>query len=95
MSEMVERVARAIYERDEAGAGTPVPWDDAGPLTVAHAYNVARAAIEAMRIPTKEMVDAGMSEISDVTVSDPKASAWDAMRFYRAMIDAALSEVEG
>lgn len=48
MSEMVERVARAIAEA-RFGIGCPVDGDD---------RIAARAAIEAMREPTDAMVDA-------------------------------------
>jgi hypothetical protein len=79
-SEMIERVMKAI--------------EALGPMDVANYQNrerMARAAIEAMRKPTQAMIDAGLAEVSDVTVADPKAAAWDAIRFHGAMISAALS----
>lgn len=49
----------------------------------------ARAAIEAMREPTEAMVDAGVLDVkADV-------SFFDVNETWQAMIDAALSEVEG
>lgn len=56
MSEMVERVARAVYEADD-------PWSDAFPWpdlnesqNSPETYRrIARAAIEAMRRPTDEV----------------------------------------
>jgi glutaminase len=75
---MIDRVAKAIYAKIGVSPGM--------------ADFAARTAIEAMRKPTTEMVAAGLAAISDVTVSEPKATAWDALRFHRAMIDAALAE---
>lgn len=47
---------------------------------------------DAMKIlpsePTREMKDAALAELSDVTVQEPKAAAWDAVRAYRAMASA-------
>jgi hypothetical protein len=39
--------------------------------------------------PTEAMINAALVEMSDVTIESPKASAWDALRAYRAMIAAA------
>jgi len=57
MSEMVERVARAIFSSQQ------MPGDDpdflkAHPWTQSACLQASRAAIEAMREPTKAMVDA-------------------------------------
>ncbi|NII58932.1 hypothetical protein [Sphingomonas aerolata] len=38
------------------------------------------------------MLDAARTELTDATVKDPKAAAWDALRAHRAMISAAMSE---
>jgi hypothetical protein len=83
MSEMVERVARAIFPEAE-----DYTWDDfanapngSAERITASVYRMrARAAIEAMREPTEAMVHAGMSEEGTDLPSE-----------YRAMIDAALS----
>lgn len=53
---------------------------------------LARAALEALLKPTTAMDQAALAELSDATVEDPKAAAWDAVRGYRAMIQAALDE---
>ena len=66
---MIERVARAIY--DEA-ADKPYATD---------LEPIARAAIEAMREPTREMLAAGMNE-----------EGVDLLSEWRAMIDAALKD---
>src|SRR5690606_36923841 len=39
--------------------------------------------------PTREMAIAAAKALDDITVDDPKAAAWDAMRAYRAMLSAA------
>lgn len=74
MSEMVERVARKIG--DELSLHKQgLDWvDKDGPI-----QRAARAAIEAMREPTQEMV----------TVAEKQWSAY-AAPVWRAMIDAAL-----
>lgn len=69
MSEMVERVARAIWE---IGASDDISECDAAMY--------ASAAIEAMREPTQEMVDAAIANADGVILP------WD------AMIDAALEQ---
>jgi hypothetical protein len=37
--------------------------------------------------PTQGMKLAALTELSDCTVDEPKAAAWDAIRAYRAMIE--------
>ena len=77
MSEMVERVATAIQRTfKERGALQP---------SMQEARVMARAAIEAMREPTEEMVDAGFPAINNYP------APYNQMKFgYQAMIDAAL-----
>lgn len=41
------------------------------------------------REPTPAMMQAALAALSDATVDDPKAAAWDAIRAYRAMLAAA------
>lgn len=80
MSEMVERVARAIALEDldpeTRAAVDPDVW-----FVAESYYDLARAAIEAMREPTGAMEDAAFSS----TLTIPK-------RGYQAMIDAALKD---
>jgi len=67
MTDMIERVAQAIFAKDPESL-----------FTIHHAEVYARAAIAAMREPTKAMKEAGF---------------WDghsSLNTYRAMIDAAL-----
>lgn len=75
---MVERVARAIQSADFEMSRKAVRGEDTG-----DEYTVlARAAIEAMREPTREMDDAGR----DNNFMRYATPAW------QAMIDAALNE---
>ncbi len=83
MTEMIERVARVIWERVNLGGTT---WEDYAPT--------AKAAIEAMREPTKEMEEAG-DDLDDWGVpSDPGSGNASALAHWHAMIGAALVEQE-
>lgn len=89
---MVERVARAI-----AGEIDCVDWT-APDNTMSHparlnaiALDAARAAIEAIRVPTGEMCNAGADKL-DTGPEDRCPSPWDMERGYTAMIDAILKE---
>ena len=84
MSDMVERVARAIYAVD-GGKG----WHLHEKFYVAS----ARAAIEAMREPTEAMVASGESAAS-FGIGKPKDEA-AIPRVWRWMIDASLSNSKG
>lgn len=93
MSEMIERVAKAICREQCAFMGEPPCWqadglspdcDEPGCLAL------AEAAIVAMRDPTEEMAEAASSA----------RNPWDtilenSVRTWQAMIDAALAEAEG
>ena len=82
MSEMVERVARAIA----AGHDAYLPVEKIAPGYLAD----ARAAIEAMREPTKAMESAG-DELDDWGCpSDPGSGNACALAHWHAMIDEAL-----
>jgi hypothetical protein len=79
MSEMVERVARAII------AG----FDEiTEPEERASVRKLARAAIEAMREPTEGMVNLLLRNMSE-NEDNPNIS-YDAIEVWRAMIDEAL-----
>lgn len=99
MSEMIERVARAILRAEHGGvdadacygynsAGEFVPGGEGG-KTKPHAWmwfkNHARAAIAAMREPTKAML----------TAADPIEDPDRHDDLWRAMIDAALKAPGG
>jgi hypothetical protein len=85
MSEMVERVARAIWEKQRSKIGDPnglnarLEWKDkAVPAQFWDSYfDDSRAAISAMREPTLEMISAGNKE-------------WVPAKVFRAMIDEIL-----
>ena len=68
----IERVARALVVADRSA------------ITPDYYQRMARAAIEAMREPTSEMVDAAYANTGGV----------GATKCWQAMIDAALSEVD-
>lgn len=82
MTDMIERVARAIVDTWAAGAvGVEGGgWDAQDDFGKDAARKCARAAIAAMREPTDEMKQAGFWD-GNATLST-----------YRAMIDAALEE---
>jgi len=84
---MVEVVARAIYnKRNGAGA---VPWSRREASHKEPYRSDARAAIEAMKVPSAEMVEAGQNLCERQTYSPP-----DMAFIFRHMIDAALAEKE-
>lgn len=94
MSEMIERVARAIYASDEFANEKPT-WDEIAEFipeaNVHEMYrNMACAAIEAMREPTEEMKVAGTSKEYGPSPGY-SLDAYDAEDVWRLMIDAALS----
>ena len=79
MSEMIERVAEAIHGyRDK-----PIPWDRCVPTYQVELRKQAKAAIEAMREPTKAIANAMLEcEDGERTVQE----AWS------YLIDVALKE---
>lgn len=83
MSEVIERVARALYVKEW---GDIYKWED---NTTDQPYwcDQARAAIEALREPTPEMIDAGQrTECEHGEMNCGAAAAW------RAMLSAALEQ---
>ena len=90
---MVEKVAKAIYEKavqqrplTPLGMCVEIPtWEEASESDKAFARGEARAAIEAMREPTVAMHKAG-------TIRDDGADPTNAKGVYSVMIDAALKE---
>jgi len=85
MSEMVERVARAMAD-DAVAFGREHGCGPAQPLHWSLYERQARAAIEAMREPTREMVAA-----CDAACWQPDNERLAIGPVYRAMIDAALT----
>lgn len=93
MSEMVERVAKAIHNSEYNGDGN-FHWRE----ETADIYRrAARAALTAMREPTQEMLYAAMNanershNMWPGGESGPAIDA-DGQEYWRAMIDAALAE---
>lgn len=82
MSEIIERGAKAIYEKWAANRNIGEPWDEVVRLNHSiadEARQEARAVIESMRDPTDAMIDAG-----GVYAKYSIKAAW------QEMIDAAL-----
>ena len=67
MTDMIERVALAIKEKDRESL-----------FTIHHARVYAKAAIAAMREPTEKMIDAGSKEQRNI-LSKPIEGIWTAM----------------
>lgn len=90
MSEMVERVKVALIDADVkwyAERHPSVPEQEIRDLTDDDNYRaIARAAIKAMREPTRDVLSAFVD--ADTSFDDAK-TRWE------CAIDAALSEVEG
>lgn len=103
MSEMVERVAKAIiaaFVKKHEG-GRWVDFEEAvgmlqidGIFDEAEMHEVARAAIDAIREPTEAMLAAARNAPSDLVWRDSLSAQLkaDAASKYRAMIDAALHD---
>jgi len=82
--EMVERVARALYENHPSDGGWgAILWDEYPTEFRASVYSAARAAIEAMREPTEAMVEA-------VSAGTGPATHLARKSIYVAMITTAL-----
>lgn len=99
MAEMVERVARAIAKGNGAIWGGPRGEDDPDfDLMRIFYLSMARAAIEAMREPTKAMSEAGVeaeipgAQYGDGTFRESSVDEKDVPVIWRSMIDAALTE---
>lgn len=86
MSEMVERVAKAIHNSEYNGDGN-FHWRE----ETADIYRrAARAALTAMREPTKAMVEAGLYDEDAFNLLGVGESALRSA--FTRMIDAALAE---
>ena len=87
MTTMIEKVARAIWERTVGH--TRISWDQLDPLDqdVFRAY--ARAAIEAMREPTERMENAAVDAAIPLgyIMDEGETNA-----IWTAMLDAALKD---
>jgi hypothetical protein len=76
MSEMVERVARAMFDQEWAGHKD---WAQADAEDRAYWVGCARVAVEAMRVPTEAMKDRGFQFTADPCWPDDVGRAWAAM----------------
>jgi len=89
MSEIVERVARALAPVAWAALGTGDTLANQSRRTASLRH--ARAAIAAMREPDSRMIEAGWINARDV---DGNPSDDNAVACWEAMIDAALAQSE-
>jgi hypothetical protein len=103
-NEMVERVAKAIFDAEFDFLGIESPWPDADRVYAIAAMRtpedfraIARAAIEAMREPTPSMAEAGKraqieveSSPFDIGVPIHKTLIERGVAFWRGAIDEAL-----
>jgi len=83
MTDMIERVARAIHARSDHAS----LWSELDGYSKIEYREDARAAIEAMREPTEEMVNG----LRITRECDSTAALW-APHIWRTMIDTALGE---
>jgi hypothetical protein len=93
MNEMVERVARALYEARWGGGD----WDTLAKqrnaeFEIAKWMPMALAAIAAMREPTAKMAEAGEDTLTSWDQDDGNRCECDAKKVWPAMIDAALRD---
>ena len=92
MSEMVERVAKALYERWAKGFSVARVWEDNRDEELRVDFlDIARTAIAPMREPTEAMQDAGRDAITHAEAAGMRpAHKIKAGEAWRAMIDGAL-----
>jgi len=92
MTDMIERVAMAMYSSTGVEFGLQEEWKDRHDKTKDEWRHLARAAIAAMRDCTPAMLDAGSAAhpaggyVRETLLNDIIECEW------RAMVDAALSE---
>lgn len=91
--DMIEKVAKTICETGNvAGFRCTCPHPIDGWCNGARAVAQARAAIEAMREPTEEMVRAGLTSLAVTAAGLPEFEPKDEAELcFSAMIDAALT----
>jgi hypothetical protein len=89
---MLDKVAKAIYEIAHPVADLPerYRWDNMEPLYKRTWLEAARAALQALREPTPEMLDAAEATIFEYA---PRSEQWQldaTKRGWQAMIDKAF-----
>jgi hypothetical protein len=85
MTDMIERVAKAIHGSCNTWTAIPQTWDRLNSTERRALYFAARAAITAMREPTEEMAQTVASAYT-AGVANPKMIT----KIYSAVVDAAL-----
>lgn len=89
MIEMIERVARALFETSPLNKGAG-PYEAQSVAYRTMAEILARAAIEAIGTPTDKMITAAYTSLDRMNHDSP--SSCTVRVTYAAMIDAALKE---
>lgn len=98
MSDMVERIARALWDKQYPNGTTWDGWAEyiaknpGGFDGRDHCRELARIAIEEMRDPDEAMLQAAAYAMPGVTKEANEANEREAWRLFRTMIDAALGE---
>jgi hypothetical protein len=88
----IEAAARAIYNADpQLGPDGPVPWDQQHTPLRAVCVAQARAAIEAIRDASDEMVVAAEAAVPKLACFDAKEAS-PGFIAWQAMIDAILAD---
>lgn len=92
MNDMIERVAEALWSADAERCHSKrrEPWSDVSESVKDDWRFNARAAIQAMREPTDEMVSSGQS--AGQSVQPTYLTAESTIERWQAMVDTALSE---
>jgi hypothetical protein len=93
MSEMIERVAEAIWRQEFENHDRlpPVEYRQLERTDRLDLEAMARAAIEAMREPTQSMLDAGLN---GAPITEYGWCDRETLDIWKPMIDAALKESE-
>ena len=91
ITEIVERVARAIWEVERASVTGPPEWEMLGEWAQGKYCDRARAAIRALDSPTEEMIQA---IVAILKTTDRGLGSFDglARAIVKAMLTAALGE---
>ena len=96
---MIEHMARGMYERnDKAYPISSHPWEEVDPRVTTRYRRQARAALKAMREPTKEMIYDGDTVSEDAgDIYDPSGGCNHGgpqcgYEVWQAMIDKALED---
>lgn len=93
MTEMVERVARQMYEYDFWGERAP-KWPSMSETQRGPFLKRARTAIAAMLVPTEGMINRGIYHISFDERCEPQVEREEIAACWRAMIRAVVGSAD-